>query len=268
VSETEHPTEHANPSSRPNRTWEQLRTQLDRHLALATSFVVIVAVIIRVTWVSHFDATTAAAIVRYQSASGVVVGAAASIARFLLYFIIVTGGIWLIAYLRWHWHDDHRWRDTKFVGAAITLFAAVMLGLAFFQIILFVSMLVVLTYNAFARPRDLSDEGRAEARFYYVLLNGLVLLQVVLLGSQMWLPAERLTLGDEGLKTGYVLADDGKWMAVLDDDTRLVQLLHSESVTERSICYPRAQREGRTVVEMLFRDRPRYPNCPEPSNAL
>jgi hypothetical protein len=54
--------------------------------------------------------------------------------------------------------------------------------------------------------------------------------------KQPWLPSETITLSSGRNFTGYVLADDGAWLVVLRNDSRMVIYYPSAEVTSRKAC--------------------------------
>jgi hypothetical protein len=53
---------------------------------------------------------------------------------------------------------------------------------------------------------------------------------------QPWLPAETITLTSGARFTGYVLADDGAWIEILQDSSRTITYYLPSDITSRQIC--------------------------------
>lgn len=54
--------------------------------------------------------------------------------------------------------------------------------------------------------------------------------------TRMWLPAERVTLGDGTTRVGYVLDAGGDWTTILWDNDRTVGILITDQVRARQVC--------------------------------
>jgi hypothetical protein len=78
---------------------------------------------------------------------------------------------------------------------------------------------------------------------------------------QPWLPAETITLVSGQNFTGYVLSDDGSWLAVLKNDNRSVYYYRDADVANRQICQLSAAQQKPPLVTFL----PAQENMPAPT---
>jgi hypothetical protein len=78
---------------------------------------------------------------------------------------------------------------------------------------------------------------------------------------QPWLPAETITLVSGQNFTGYVLSDDGSWLAVLKNDNRSVYYYPDADVANRQICQLSAAQQKSPLVTFL----PAQENMPAPT---
>jgi hypothetical protein len=81
---------------------------------------------------------------------------------------------------------------------------------------------------------------------------------------QPWLPAETITLSSGQKFTGYALADDGTWMAILKNSNRTISYYPASDVTGRQICRVGPQRLGQPAVRLRSSGPPigsRAPAC-------
>jgi len=53
---------------------------------------------------------------------------------------------------------------------------------------------------------------------------------------QPWLPAETFTLSTGQRFTGYALADDGTWIEILNDASRMITYYQASQIADRQIC--------------------------------
>jgi hypothetical protein len=70
-------------------------------------------------------------------------------------------------------------------------------------------------------------------RLYPLPVTGTFYTQLL---RQPWLPAEMITLRSGRTFTGYILADDGNWIVVLNDAARTVLYYPSGEITAQRIC--------------------------------
>jgi hypothetical protein len=78
---------------------------------------------------------------------------------------------------------------------------------------------------------------------------------------QPWLPAETITLVSGQNFTGYVLSDDGSWLAILKNDSRSVYYYPDTDVAKRQICQLSAVQQKSPLVTFL----PAHENLPAPT---
>lgn len=86
---------------------------------------------------------------------------------------------------------------------------------------------------------------------------------------QPWLPAETITLVSGQSFTGYVLSDDGTWLAVLKNDNRAVYYYPDAKVAKRQICQLSAVQQKPPLVTFLpAQENPPVPTplCGSPAN--
>jgi hypothetical protein len=87
-----------------------------------------------------------------------------------------------------------------------------------------------------------------------------------LIRPDLWLPAERLKASDGSELVGYVVGLDGDWMTILLEAERRLELLPKGKVVSRHVCSVSSTARRQTLVELIFRLKPRlrYPPCSDP----
>lgn len=94
-------------------------------------------------------------------------------------------------------------------------------------------------------------------------LGGIIGAAAFGLFDTMWLPAERITVGQQSPVAGYVLSDDGNHSVVLLDMDRSTVTYESGDIEDRRRCQPAWALEPGPLLPPWPYDRPpAYPDCP------
>ncbi|MCI0689449.1 MAG: hypothetical protein L0Y54_19760 [Sporichthyaceae bacterium] len=106
--------------------------------------------------------------------------------------------------------------------------------------------------------------GHQGLRRMLLLGSGLLLVAALLIDPRPWMPAERLSTAD-GPTVGYVVSE-GEWIRLLDENSRQIQILRTDQVTERVLCRiapPARYASPFELVRGLFIRTPtgRLPRC-------
>jgi len=184
-------------------------------ITVATAFLVL----IRLLRVARFDIVTANALVHSAGITSVALGTIVSA------FPTVLG---LLLYV------SLGFLDLRALGTQI---AIVVLGLVFLLlspwplVVLSIPFFVLVGSLNYARRN--SPEGRIGG---IALVYVLVLLILLFLRPNMWLPAERLQLAGADPLIGYVVSEDTTWTTVLRDVDRRIQYIEGSEITARRVC--------------------------------
>lgn len=154
------------------------------HLGVATAFLVGVIVVIRVAWVSGFNASTAAAIIRYQSTAGIILGVVASLVPSFLFYLLLIAGVALLDAIRVRLDArPRRWKTYTFVWDVALFIFLVSVGARYVEWWLFIVVVGIWVWAFVGSP-----EHRNYLKWNYALLAGAVLLQLILLGNTILAP--------------------------------------------------------------------------------
>jgi hypothetical protein len=218
------------------------------------SVVVSIVVILRVGLVSHFNSTTAGAIVEYQSAPAVFLGAIASFFPTVM-FVLAMVALVLLALQARKVFDQRsegvEWLDVIWLAIGV-LIVATYLTYSDWLLVVIVVAVPLLVFFA---------KDRSSYRLSY-LLGGLILLfQLVALSDSAWLPAEAISVTSQDVPVvGYVLGEDGGWTSILLDDDRLVILVRTKTIVSRQVC---SVKGTWAPVRSLWTHQPGYAKCDE-----
>lgn len=97
---------------------------------------------------------------------------------------------------------------------------------------------------------------------YAVLMVAVFTIWFTVISTQVWLPAEKLTVGGSRPFIGYVLAVSDNEIAILQDYPRKVIYVYPEQLTARTNCTPPLYALSLTLPQLLELGKPdRYPSC-------
>jgi hypothetical protein len=229
---------------------------------LTTTLILFSLVTLKVLAVVNFNPTEALALIGAAGPIAVVIGSiVASI------YTLLPSAIFLIlaAVFAYGARRGVRFKDLdrdilRGIGALVLgLFAlsVFVIPAAAFLTIFFTATAVFLLSNYFLSP----SRSSVDLILSYVLLAiGVIGIITYLIGSSMWLPAEKITLQDQSSVTviAYVLDDDGNWSSLLRESDRTIVRITTESIEHRAICRVSSYyqnkspfQQGRTLYQVI-----------------
>lgn len=264
-----------NSSPIPSSPTELLRSG-SRHVGLVIGGVTFVAVVFKILSVAQFDTNVAYGLLTASDTGRVLFAIVLSLAPTVI--ALVAGATWLLV-LGAKTSEDRAWalvRSTlaTFVALFIAPFTTIVVIVLVVAIeLVFVRGLAHLLARRVksvgedsqidaARPQTRSPDDRVvDAAGSLLMLGFALLLSVVVLPSEPWMPSEAITLDDGTVMTGYVVAVDGDWATVLTEPERALVVLKSALVSGREVCSVRERIE----LPLVVRSSPSpCPGSPEP----
>lgn len=117
-------------------------------------------------------------------------------------------------------------------------------------------------YNARVDEVRAAARPRVDAVAAGLLVTSFLPLLGYAITDRPWVPAERLTVGRETF-TGFVIESGSDWTYILLNDSRLVRIVRTGSVSERVQCATAGETgsEQRTIWRAFAKVRARYPKC-------
>jgi hypothetical protein len=256
------------------RPREGLAGFLSQHFTLVVSLAVFSFIFLKVLAASRYSTATALALVQAAGATQVIMGIVLGLFTLLLTLIVlaIVGA---------------RALKVRMPTWTVALAGIAGLGIVFLPpwptaLINVVALLIVAPLLRWLRSDILGPEraGRTNRGgatrssssqlplFTLIALLGTLVLSTAL-SPTMWLPAERMTIGDETV-VGYVLSEEAGWTTLLNERTRNVSRVRSETLLSRQVCEAPAGRTFRifdplapSLARLLFfPDDPRPPACP------
>jgi hypothetical protein len=114
-------------------------------------------------------------------------------------------------------------------------------------------------------PFEIPDEAFAPRTWEKAMAVGLVaiygLLAVpLLITDTVWMPTEVLKLENGSHLVGYV-REDGEWLRVIRRDDRLVEVIATQDVADRTVCARYDDWVWQFSLISLFGHAPDYPRC-------
>jgi hypothetical protein len=219
---------------------------------LATTVFVFTIIIVKVMAVVRFDSTTALALVGAAGPISVIVGSIISSISALAPAVLLFSVAGFEEYRR---QRGATWLEMN--TSTVQLIALIVLGLLLIEAFmtstkLFManaSFVALTVLTGLSKPMARGFKKRYERNTsgvlgfitarggYIVLVIGLAIGTAgSLLGSSMWLPAERISLTNQPTTIGYVLDDDGEWGTLLSSDDRTIRKVAVASILDRTVC--------------------------------
>lgn len=228
----------------------------NEHIPLILTVASSVFVALRLLSVSAFEIQTANAILQNIGTTGVIVGTVTAIVGPMIPIAAVTVVVFA---------GDQLKSAPKYAifAATVVIFIAVV----------FVSPVIFLLFALVALPvAILNLFGRIPVNPIHVrsavIIATAVLLVAVSLGTDPWLPSERLGfVGTAKPLIGYVLSTDDRSIAVLENKPREVEYFKIEDLKSRSLCSLTASASSLlanplTLPDLFFGvERAHYPPC-------
>jgi hypothetical protein len=231
---------------------------------LATTIILFSIVVLKVLAVVNFNSTTALALVEAAGPIPVVIG---SVIGSLYALLPLTTIVMMLAISGYIVRHDMHWLELDrdvLQGIGVLLLAlftiqvfTIPAGALLVILINFVFIIYIPLFSGSRRRRSNSsgsvrpDRSRRSSletllalhgrkaitvQFYLVLAVSIIALTPSLIGSSMWLPAERVSLQGQPAVIAYVLDDDGDWSSLLRDSDRIILRVTTKSITHRDIC--------------------------------
>lgn len=194
------------------------------HPALAASFIISSLVVVRIGMAARLRPTTALALLGSRSPVSVIFGTVLSLLPWFVLLLLAIGFTWAVRTLRFGLQG----RRLVFLPITVMLYTLFLTAAAFpWWFLLFVPLLIY---------EGLAEANTERRRLPTALTVSGVLISILLLGSQVWLPSERIEVAGGGAIVGYVVDDDGNWASVLRERDRTVLLIRSDLIVARQIC--------------------------------
>lgn len=238
---------------------DMLEQRVVPHLFGLLGIGLVVWISIRVILAARWNTTTALEIVRSAGVAEIALG-------------VVTAGIssLLVALSMVAWT---RWRYLRILGReGVAALVVALIGsyVAFFTVFWgeWVLGLVLLSPIFLIRllPKRLRPEGATKrglamtVAWYGGFVTVMLLTSVLVIGYNLWIPAEVIETEDRGVFIGYVLNDEGDWASILLNEDRLVEIVPIRTIEHRQVCNLGGMRNT-SLPALIASDLQEHPEC-------
>jgi hypothetical protein len=247
-----------------------LRGVAEKHITLLITVVISFWVLLKLLAVSKFRPETAQALLQSAGATQVIMGVfLAGLATLLWSIAMLALQFWVLS--------TERTSPYHVAGVVLGVSGAVLITPWPFAVLYGASALILSGLAlAIRRKRRQTPDGsempKGLRRWAILSIGFFLLLHAV--GGQMWLPSERIDRAGQDDFIGYVVAHDGGWTTILQDQGRVVLRFPTVSITGLQLCElppPKGALEffdwqEPSALELLGGDVTRPPPCSTPES--